>query len=191
MSSLTSLLPALAPILGLSEQALYERQRALVRMNLLPTPKGRGRGSGAQATPETVARLVTAVLATDNLSDTDERVQRLAFAPFVGKRGEVCPWTGARTFVDALSFLLSERAPILPAPKPDSHTTVHVYRREPRAMIFFVGWKRRAAKGASDFGHVDRSIGTLGVLVEAQLTFEGIRTIRQILLSEATTETEG
>ncbi|WP_130220315.1 hypothetical protein [Bradyrhizobium genosp. SA-3] len=186
MTSLTSLLPTLAPLLGLTEQALYERQRALVRMSLLPAPKGRGRGSGAEATPDTVARLLTAVLATDNLSDTDERVQRLAFAPFVGKKGDRCPWTGARTFVEALSFLLSEQAAIPPAPKLDGHTSIHVYRREPRAMIVF-GWKRRPGKGTCEFGHRDRS-GAVALLVDAQLTFEGIQIIRQLLLPEAAAE---
>jgi hypothetical protein len=187
MSSLTSFLPELIPLFGMTEQAIYERQRALVRMKMLAAPKGRGRGSGVEATPETVARLIVALLATENLSDTDDRVQRLAFAPFTGTdkrvrkpaRSELqrCPWTGARTFVDALTFLFSRDAPIRPSPKPDGHTSVYVNRRDLTASIYFATSGR---SNFSNFGHRDR-VDRRAVEVRAALNFEGIRFIHQQL----------
>src|ERR1700757_2800583 len=111
MRSLTSLIPALAPIFGLTEKSLYERQKSLVRMKMLPTPTGRGRGRGAEATAENVALLIIAVLATDKQAD-DERVRKLAYAPFVeipggasnpgSRKKDRCPWTGATVFKDGL-----------------------------------------------------------------------------------------
>ncbi|TWI73634.1 hypothetical protein IQ16_01772 [Bradyrhizobium huanghuaihaiense] len=189
MRSLTSFLPDLVPIFGISEQAIYERQRALVRIGMLAAPKGRGRGSGVEATPGTVARLLVAVLATDNLSDTDERVHKLALAPFTatdkrasksgGAKWDRCPWTGAQTFVDALAFLLSPEAPILPAPKPGAHTSVRVYRGSLGASIGFV-WSRRPGKGRSEFGQPDYAANNR-IKVEAQLPFEALRAIHQRL----------
>lgn len=67
--SLKAILPSIAPVLGLTLDALYERQRALVRKGLLQTPNGRGRGSGQKPTLDAVALLVAAVLMSDNLSD--------------------------------------------------------------------------------------------------------------------------
>lgn len=171
---MTSFLPELVPIFGMTEQAIYERQRALVRMKLLAAPKGRGRGSGVEASPDTVARLIVAVLATDNLSDTDERVQRLAFAPFIGKtREDRCPLTKARTFVDALAFLLSSEAPIPPWPKRGVSPWVRVQRMDLSASIQF------NIKGFSNFGHRDRDRTRLQV--EAELPFEALRSIHQRL----------
>jgi hypothetical protein len=179
MRSLTSFLPELVPIFGITEQAIYERQRALVRIKMLAAPKGRGRGSGAEAAPDTVARLIVAILATDNLSDTDERVQKLALAPFVGKKRDRCAWTGAQTFVDALTFLLSRDAPIPPWPKAGARTSVRVYRRDLSASIFFV-WSRRPGEGKSEFGHPDPVDSR--IKVEAELPYEALRFVRQRLL---------
>jgi hypothetical protein len=163
---------------------------------MLAAPKGRGRGSGVEATPDTVARLLVAVLATDNLSDTDEQVHKLAQAPFtatdkrapkgVGDKWERCPWTGAETFVDALAFLLSPKAPIPLAPKAGAHTAVRVYRGNLAASIIFTWTGRRPGRGRSEFGHPvyvnDR------IVVEAQLPFEALRAIRQHLNSEENDE---
>jgi hypothetical protein len=81
MTSLTSFLPILVSHLGISQAAIYERQRALVRLGLLPKPVGRGRGSGADASPHSVSLIIPSALATDNLSDMDERIVGLARAP--------------------------------------------------------------------------------------------------------------
>src|SRR4029077_11888225 len=69
----------LAPLLASTPAALYERQRALIRLGMLPQAV-QGRGKGLPATPETVAMLLVAVMTTDNLSDTDLRVRRMAQA---------------------------------------------------------------------------------------------------------------
>jgi hypothetical protein len=107
MSSLRAFIPVISPALGLSPLAVYDRTRPLIRLGMLPTPQGRGRGSGAEATPETVAALIIAVLATPNLSDTDARVRKLADAPYVDEqRRKTCPITGERTFGAALTETL-------------------------------------------------------------------------------------
>jgi hypothetical protein len=178
MRSLTSLLPILAPKFGLTPQALYERQRALVRMKMLPAPQGRGRGSGAEATPENVALLVIAVMATDNLSDTDDRVRKLALAPFVDRRKGRCAWTGATTFKDALSFCLSADAP---AAKDLRHTAVLVSRAEPAASISY-DWPKRP-EGRSEFGAKDRHQGDR-LRVYAELPNRVLQEIRIALLYE-------
>ena len=92
----TSLIPELAPFFRLTPAALYERQRALVRLHHLPAPEGRGRGSGAEASPETLAKLVLAAMATDNLSDLKDShlINRLMFA----RCDEVRKLTGRERF---------------------------------------------------------------------------------------------
>ena len=109
MPSLTSILPAIAPVLELTPQALYERQRALIRLGLLAAPEGRGK-VGAVASPDTVALLIVATMVTDNLSDTDDRVRRLSSAPFVDGKKDRCAFSGAIMFKEALSFVLSPTA---------------------------------------------------------------------------------
>src|SRR5262245_65963474 len=68
--------PQMARYFGLTPLAVYERQRALARLGLL-SDEGRGPNRGVKAIPETVGRLLIAMLATDSLSDTDERVRKL------------------------------------------------------------------------------------------------------------------
>src|SRR5436309_201724 len=107
MSSLKAFLPILSGFVGLSPDALYERQRALVRLHLLPKPTTRGRNGGVPATPDAVAMMLIAVLATDNLSDMDDRIEMLAnrkaIGPFDGKHPGVCPFTRKRNFHEALA----------------------------------------------------------------------------------------
>jgi hypothetical protein len=117
MVSLKAFSETLAPFLASTPAALYERQRALIRLGMLPPPV-QGRGHGLPATPETVATLIVAVMATDNLSDTDQRVRRMAKARYSSrqddaaqhKAGVRCKLTGKVCFVDALAAILgSER----------------------------------------------------------------------------------
>lgn len=77
MSSLKSFLYGVAPILGMSGAALYERQRALVALGALQSLPGRGPGSGVPFTVENFAAILIAVLASDNLSEVDNRVTAL------------------------------------------------------------------------------------------------------------------
>lgn len=73
MTSLKALGPQLAKVFHLSPDALYERQRALVRCGLLKNVGGsRGPGNGVRATPETVSTLMIAVMAATTLSETEE-----------------------------------------------------------------------------------------------------------------------
>ena len=78
MSSLKGYIPTLARILGTTPAALYERQRALVRAGLLVQSEGRGPGSGVSATAKAIGLLLISVLATDRLSEVEERTHALA-----------------------------------------------------------------------------------------------------------------
>lgn len=139
MVSLSRFLSLLAPNFYLTVPAIYERQRALVRLGHLKTPEGRGRGSGAEATPETVAILLVALLATDNLSDVDDRISRLANARFDTAAGsKVCPLTGAKTFVDALAAIMSSEDV---AASVDS---IEVSRTDLWAALYYRRPKRRS-----------------------------------------------
>jgi hypothetical protein len=119
MKSLKSLLPCMSRLTGLSEVALYERQRALVRLGLLPAPTKTGRNSGgAMATPGSVAVLLVSIMVTDRLSEVDERVleflQFRTFSyPMVGTLGrpkeDCCYVTGQRTLYGALRAAIRQR----------------------------------------------------------------------------------
>jgi hypothetical protein len=108
--SLKAYAPRLAWRLGTTPAALYERQRALVRDGLLDQSEGRGPGSGVQVGPYPVALLLVAVLATDSLSETAEKVR--IFAPAKSTAvGGLCPLTGKQTFVEAVARVLDRRQP--------------------------------------------------------------------------------
>ncbi len=112
MISLKAFLPTLACLLGLSPAALYERQRALVRLGILPTPTARGRNSGgAMATPDSVGMMLIAVLVTDNLSEMDDRIasfaDKEAFDPATGKATR-CRFTKEKTLRRALAAALAD-----------------------------------------------------------------------------------
>jgi hypothetical protein len=102
--SLKALIPKLAGALGASPAALYERQRALVRAGLLHPLPGHGPGSGVRATPESVALLLIALLATSSLTETEEQTARIMNLKSATKR---CPLTGKRTFSTALGSVLA------------------------------------------------------------------------------------
>jgi uncharacterized protein YjhX (UPF0386 family) len=112
MISLKAFLPVLSKFLELSPAALYERQRALVRLDLLPKPTAPGRKSGAaMATPDSVAIMLIAVLATDNLSEMDDRIQVLAKKRAIDSVTEKpgrCRFTGKHTLQEALTEVLSD-----------------------------------------------------------------------------------
>src|SRR4051812_13347641 len=120
MISLKAFGPVLAEALGTTPAAIYERQRALVRLGLLPAPVGRGRGNGLPASAGAVAMILIAMMVTDNLSETDDRVRWVAEAEYLGnsiwrKRGTGkprCRLTGKSNFKSALVALL--RMPDIP-----------------------------------------------------------------------------
>src|SRR6478735_5184403 len=80
MSSLKSFLYGVAPIIGMSPVALYERQRALVKLGLLTVTPGRGPGSGVALSADSVAVMVICLLAAESLGDVDQRVADLCNA---------------------------------------------------------------------------------------------------------------
>ncbi|MBR0760751.1 hypothetical protein [Bradyrhizobium japonicum] len=136
MISLKAFGPALAEAFSTTPSAIYERQRALVRLGLLPAPIGRGRGNGLPASAEAVAMIIIAMMVTDNLSEMDDRVRRMAAAEHrrLQKRGipkPRCALTGERDFKSALMALL--RMTEIP-----THLTVEVSRNYLQSVIRWV-----------------------------------------------------
>jgi DNA-binding IscR family transcriptional regulator len=104
--SLKRLITHVSALTGMSEAAVYERQRALVRAGLLETERGRGPGSGVRGTPKSVALLLISLLATGNLSEAGGCTR--TFANLETKEG-FCPLTGARTFAEAVTAILASK----------------------------------------------------------------------------------
>jgi hypothetical protein len=90
---------------------LYERQRELVRCDLLPSIKGRGPGSGVPLSPDTLATFLISVLATDKLADLGERTAALCKAmPVINDQGGNLLKFGTSNFrMDVSRALLQER----------------------------------------------------------------------------------
>lgn len=183
MMSLKAFAPILASIVGTTPAAIYERQRALVRAKLLPTPVGRGRGNGLPATADTVAMLLIAIMVTDNLSDTDGRVGKLAHAQVVGrgplKRQKArCGLTGRRDFKGALIAIL--RSTEFP-----TSLVVEVSRNNLAASIIY----GRRPRENSDCVGITKFRGSPPVgsklSVEATLGLEAIEIISKALHSES------
>jgi hypothetical protein len=106
-ASLKGYLPALSQLLEVTPAALYERQRALVRAGLIAQDAGHGPGSGVRATAPSVATLIISILATENLATAGERSRQIVEAtpPDMPR----CPLTGMKTFLDALSAILTSK----------------------------------------------------------------------------------
>lgn len=148
MISLKSFCETLAPAFGSTPAALYERQRALVRIGALPEPV-KGRGNGLPATPDTVSMMMIAMMVTDNLSDTDERVVTLANARFdavTQKKKIGCLLTGAWKFKDALAAILASEE------IASRVAVVSVFRRDLAGSISFYRGPRRRVFESSRFG---------------------------------------
>lgn len=105
MSSLKSYLPVLAIYLNVSPDALYERQRTLIRSGLLVPIEGRGPGSGVKVSVVSVSLLILSTLATESLAEIDTAVRRLGQAR-AGKKS--CPITGSIEFGQALEIALAQ-----------------------------------------------------------------------------------
>jgi hypothetical protein len=102
--SLKVFTPSLARLLGSTPAALYERQRALVRMGLLDAAEGHGPGSGVRTTAASVSLLLISAMASESLAAAEMRTGDIAAAAPVD--GE-CQLTGMRTFRDALASILT------------------------------------------------------------------------------------
>jgi DNA-binding IscR family transcriptional regulator len=167
MASLKSFIPALSRLIGTTPSALYERQRALVRAGLLASEEGRGPGSGVRTTAGSVALLLIAVLATDNLSETETRTREILTAR--PKNGRRCPITGMTNFLDALSSILASKA------RSSSITEITVWRTCSRARFRFADGRQ------SEF------IGDVGdppkISVEATLERKMFRSIAEHVIA--------
>jgi hypothetical protein len=83
----------------LSHDALYARQRELVRCGLLPSREGRGPGSGVPLSPDTLATFLIGLLATDSLTDLGEHTAQLCKArPLEVSKGRSSSRIGRPTF---------------------------------------------------------------------------------------------
>jgi hypothetical protein len=139
-SSLKGYTPGLARLLGTTPAALYERQRALVRVGLLDAGEGRGPGSGVRTTVASVSLLLIGVLASDSLTDAEIRARDIAnAAPLDADR---CPLTGMRTFQDALASILTMQS------RSRRVVEISVSRTAARAKITY---RERGAMHISEF----------------------------------------
>jgi hypothetical protein len=197
MISLKAFAPVLASTLGTTPAAIYERQRALVRQGLLPAPVGRGPGNGMPATAETVAMILIALMVTDNLSDTDNRVKRVAAAKVNDEQMPLhlrgCLLTGKRDFRSALIAILKMT-------EFPSRLRVSVSRNNFCSRIFYVRddaipmfsdpiyqkfpirAKIPSRERVSEFGDWSRTASNL--VVEASLRDGVLQTISRALRSE-------
>jgi hypothetical protein len=161
IGSLKAYAPSLAALLGTTPAALYERQRALVRAGLLTQPQGRGPGSGVPVRPYEVALLVIAVLASDSLSDTSEKVRLVSMARS-SANNNACPLTGEQTFVEAVARVLD---------RSHDHwrkiVSITVHRTTGAGSISYKG-DRDA--GGSFFNPIRRASQSRGPAVDASLT---------------------
>jgi hypothetical protein len=129
MIGLKTYLTQIAPLLGMSAEMAYERQRALVREGILKLRPGRGPGSGVSADEDSLAVLLISILSHDLL--TEASVTKFYCELRSSKK---CPVTGAKTLRTALSTILAN--PVLPA----EEILVEVIRgNEPHADVSFFG----------------------------------------------------
>jgi hypothetical protein len=105
MGSLKLFIPSLADVLGVNRHALYERQRVLMRENLLTAIPGRGPGSGVRISPASVGMLLISFLATDGLADAGPDTKALAQAKYVERPADEL--RSAKTFRAAITNMLA------------------------------------------------------------------------------------
>jgi len=168
--------------LGTTPDALYERQRALVRAGLIDPGEGRGPGSGVRATAPAVAFLLISTLATDRLNESGSRAQTLANAR--PKNRKRCPFTGMVRFVDALATVLTQ------SEKADRVIEITVSRTADRAEI-----KYRVGRGTARISEfTGPSPSEPGISVAATLNKDLLKTVasdvRSIIL-ESFNNSEG
>lgn len=156
MKSLKSFLPQISGFLGTTPAALYERQRQLVRLGILTAEKGHGPGSGVKLSADGVAALLVALLVTDNLSDTDDRILRLLAAKPVLKSA-----TDAKTFWEELCVLL------LSPQKLQSLEFIEVDRNMLLARAWYLKKGKKPVEGPLFAPSRPRGVGPSGIDVRA------------------------
>jgi hypothetical protein len=140
-TSLNSFIPFLSETLLLNPSALYERLRALVRLGLLVSAKGRGPGSGVRLGPETLATFLISFMASDNIADAAQTTTALSNAPLNAHsiKGDKA-LGGAKTFKAALVNILTVDA------VAEEFAWLRVHRGEtPTAEVFI-----RSSDGLQD-----------------------------------------
>jgi hypothetical protein len=157
MPSLKSLLAQLSPILGMSPGAIYERQRALVRLRALHAAPGKGPGSGVELSSQNLATLPIGCAAFMSLSNIDNRIFEYIQARSSGKG---CVMTGIKTFGGAIEGMLEEKfAKNLPYPR-DMHICFNLQapggyicwlESDPRRLISWFGQARAWAATGNRF----------------------------------------
>ena len=170
MASLKHLIDIVGDALCVTPAALYERQRVLVRAGLLEAAVSKGPGGGIQATPETVALLLTATLASSALSEVGKRTRQIASAKYVPRGKETrCPVSQATTFIEALVWAISS----LENAKRSGLVTVSQTR--PTASILFY---RKSRSHVSVFG---TNSYTPGIHISADLPSDSLEQVAQLL----------
>jgi hypothetical protein len=173
VTSLKGFIPTLAKLIGMTPAALYERQRALVRAGLLRAKSGRGPGSGVRLTADTVALLLIAVLATDSLSDTEEKARAVA-----NLRSARCWLTGTNTFWAALAAILAS------SDLSKRVRSISVTRTGPTADIYLQGVSDSLeVSPCSSFG-TPRERRLAGIVVASQIREETLNAITEALLKQ-------
>ena len=142
MPSLKSYATTLAHLFGSTPATVYERQRALVHAGVLTAKTGRGPGSGVRLTPLSAAILLTAILATDHFTETEERVTQVINTK--PPNGDACPLTAMPRFKDAIASALASES------RASKVLSISVSRTGPAAFISF---RRDRAE------HVSRFVG--------------------------------
>ena len=179
MVGLKALLPQLAKLVGTTPAALYERQRALVRAGLLQGETGRGPGSGVRATPNSMAMLLITLLASDSLSETENRAKVFAKLKSVTDgdwKPTRCSLTDKPTFASALACVLGSKS------LSEKVFAVMVSRNGPSASIFYRG---EGANVQSLFGNFKPRPAAAGVIdVQAQIDGHRLRLIGDMLEGE-------
>jgi hypothetical protein len=112
MTSLRASLEPLSDLLEMTSDALYERQRALVRLGALKQLPGRGPGSGVPFTAQNFAVILISVLTAKSLSEVDEYVVEMCNAQPEhtlprGAPREIWKKLGRPTFASDLGRVLS------------------------------------------------------------------------------------
>jgi hypothetical protein len=191
MASLKSFLYGVAPILGTTGAALYERQRALVNLKALESAPGRGPGSGVPLTAYNVAATIISVLAAENLAEVDERVVSLINAPprLIGEGAHNrAAWekAGSPTFCTAVAAVLAGG----PMPWPmEGKRPVHAIRIT-RAWL---GELVSSPSGANPTSYLSLHPGRYfwPILIVAELrsaTLQSLKDFTQGALSQAAAE---
>jgi hypothetical protein len=185
MGSLKLFIPFLAEVLGVNRHSLYERQRVLMRENIITTIPGRGPGSGVRVSPTSVGVLLISFLATDGLTDAGPVTRGLAQAKYIENRYESEPESllrGARTFRAAITNVLTFEDVAAAVER------VKVERRYRQATIFLREPQSEEPLNWADFGESQFDLPRDRFHTVAWLPGDCMREINRMIRDEAEQE---